>query len=361
MPPTDHALPSKKQTFYEPINVGRLLGILSREDICARGNPKNGSSSAKQRLVSVLAKVAGMPALKRLLKWKGDCPTLDEVRELLDVFADEEVKLLYKELHPGRSKPEDLLLHEAAEIIDRWQGNQAAKTFNFQRAIEVTRDFHEHPETYFGAEKWSAAFEEFVARTSREVAVEMPAEKPGAKHKITIDKADLRSWTQPDLDRAIREYKAHRASMYQDLVDGVKRGLPGAKKSARKLFGRNAIARALGVKAHAMVSGSEPWKEIRDDLQLGQSRRQKRKIGMDLALEEQADAASEKVPDTVIRRETIKIVRQSVEPTAAADEIIDKLERNVIDDDRAREIAKAAAGQRQDRRAKKVTSESLGS
>src|SRR5262249_12606109 len=66
----------------------------------------------------------------------------------------------------------------------------------------------------------------------------------------------LHSWTQPDLDGAIREYKAKRAAQYNDLVEGVRQGKPGAQKAARQLFGRNAIARALGVKARAMVTKS---------------------------------------------------------------------------------------------------------
>jgi hypothetical protein len=102
-----------------------------------------------------------------------------------------------------------------------------------------------------------------------------------------------RSRTQVDLDEAIREYKAERASTYYDLVDGVRRGTSGATKSARDLFGRNAIVRALGVTSAAMVSKSAVWQAIADELELrgpsrSTSRRPAQRIGLDIAIEDQA-------------------------------------------------------------------------
>ena len=139
-----------------------------------------------------------------------------------------------------------------------------------------------------------------------------------------------RSWTQPDLDDAIRKYKAERASTYGDLVAGVKLGKRGALKDARSLFGRNAIARTLGVKAPAMVSNSAVWQAIADELRLrGAPKRQasppRQRIGMDIAIEEKAAATCEPVADQMVRHETIRLVKNSM-PKAEADATIEKLD-----------------------------------
>jgi hypothetical protein len=74
-----------------------------------------------------------------------------------------------------------------------------------------------------------------------------------------------RSWTQGDLDEAIREYKASRSGAYQHLLtvlDSPKSpalAKRAARKKAKETFGRNVIARALGVKSAKMVSQSQPW------------------------------------------------------------------------------------------------------
>jgi hypothetical protein len=82
-----------------------------------------------------------------------------------------------------------------------------------------------------------------------------PTEPPASAPTAKAD-PELRSWTQKELDKAIRQYKAERAASYADLLDAVRRNKPGAKKKAQEIYGRNAIARALGVKAKAMVSKS---------------------------------------------------------------------------------------------------------
>ena len=80
--------------------------------------------------------------------------------------------------------------------------------------------------------------------------------------------AEKRRWTQPELDDAIRKYKTERASSYHELVNRVAEGAKGAKKAAQDMFGRNAIARALGVRSGAMVTNSAAWQEIAIALQL---------------------------------------------------------------------------------------------
>lgn len=164
------------------------------------------------------------------------------------------------------------------------------------------------------------------------------------------------SWTQLDLDEAIREHKAKRASRYNDLVSGVKQGKAGAKKSARELFGRNAIVRALGVRSAAMVSGSSVWQAIADELGLrgpsssrSAANRHSKRVGLDIALEEQAEATSEPVLETAIRRETIQLIETSM-PATEAQATIEKLQRGDLTDDAARELVDILVQQQQDDR-----------
>jgi len=145
-------------------------------------------------------------------------------------------------------------------------------------------------------------------------------ERPDAKRggtKALKEAAPKRSWTQPDLDDAIREYKAKRAGPYSDLVEGVRRKQPGAMKSARELFGRNAIVRALGVRSPAMVSKSAVWQQIADDLGLrGRVKKGRRpegqRIAMGIALEEAAVAAGDTAVDQAIRRETVRLIERAM-------------------------------------------------
>ncbi len=149
------------------------------------------------------------------------------------------------------------------------------------------------------------------------------------------------SWTQPDLDKAIEEYKARRSSNFHQLVECVQRGDKGAKKAAQKIFGRNAIARALGVKASAMVSKSPVWCGIAGALGLREAAA-KKKIGLNIAMEERAVAAPVTEVDRVIRRETVGIIRQAFPDTsqgrACAEATIEKLTRGEMTDDQAREM-----------------------
>jgi hypothetical protein len=167
-----------------------------------------------------------------------------------------------------------------------------------------------------------------------------------------------RSWTQVDLDEAIRKYKAERASTYNDLVDGVKQGRAGARKSARDLFGRNVVVRALGVKSAAMVSNSPVWQAIADELKLrgpsrSKSRRPTQRIGLDIAVEDQAQAVSTPVLDQAVQQETIRLIEKSM-PATEAEATIEKLLRGEISDDAARDIVDVFAEQERDKRTRKV-------
>ena len=130
------------------------------------------------------------------------------------------------------------------------------------------------------------------------------------------------------MDNEIRKYKADRAASYAELCEAVKRNQPGAKKKAAEIYGRNAIARALGVKSTAMVSKSPAWIAIAGELGLSLNRSRRTqgtrhtqkpgKIGHDIAVEEKSmtpeagadNAPAEQVLETAERQETIRLINK---------------------------------------------------
>jgi hypothetical protein len=95
-----------------------------------------------------------------------------------------------------------------------------------------------------------------------------------------------RSWTQPDVNKAVWKYKSERSSEYEKIRKGAECGSKGAIKSARKLFGCRAIARSIGA-PHSMVSKSPAWSEIKGELKFDKLAVSKR-IGFDPAMEKLA-------------------------------------------------------------------------
>ena len=170
--------------------------------------------------------------------------------------------------------------------------------------------------------------------------------------------APAKSWTQDDLDEAIRKYKAERASSYADLVAGVRANRPGAKSAAQEIYGRNSIVRALCVKAPAMVTKSPVWQAIADELGIprGQERNQSslQKVGLDIAIEKQASESSASGLDIAVRNETIKLVRKAM-AREEAEVIVERLRDGTITDDQARELAEAVKDQKRDQRTHKVS------
>jgi hypothetical protein len=172
---------------------------------------------------------------------------------------------------------------------------------------------------------------------------------------------------QGDLDEAIRQYKAARASTYRDLVDAVERNLPGARKSARNLFGRNAIVRALGVKGRAMVSKSPVWRQIAQELRLEKVKNRPRysargvRLTLEMAEErmakektaEEEDQPQEESRHAVREKEATRFVQANMDEAAAA-AVLRKLESGEITPDQARQTAALTAEQRNDQRSKHV-------
>lgn len=212
----------------------------------------------------------------------------------------------------------------------------------YQNLLAHTR---EHPEF--------AELEEEADRPRKfALPIRQPDQEAGICKNATKGQAasrlpDKRSWTQPDLDNAIREYKAKRASSYGDLVRAIEKGKRGAKKAAKELFGRNVIVRELGVRAPSMVSRSEPWtamaKELGFELRRGQARGSKAApkrgpIGLELAVEQKSVAEAETQLDLTVQRETKKMISNL--PTKEGDPILAKYDAGELTDDQARQLVK---------------------
>ncbi|MEN6384827.1 MAG: hypothetical protein ABFD79_06480 [Phycisphaerales bacterium] len=83
-----------------------------------------------------------------------------------------------------------------------------------------------------------------------------------------------RSWTSAELEKAIRDYIAKRGSDLSELTSIQESKLTSrhqktlARCNGMKIFGRNAIARALGVKSPRMVGETSAWRSVAAILKL---------------------------------------------------------------------------------------------
>lgn len=170
-----------------------------------------------------------------------------------------------------------------------------------------------------------------------------------------------RSWTQPDLDEAIREYKANRSTSFQQFISLLDDPQTPAsrKRNIRKaaaMFGRNVIAKALGVKSARMVSQSAPWVSIAETLGLPRrtgkiaAARKPTRIGEEIAIQQASMAANDTdeyaAADAAIlraeREETLRQIRMLAEselPGAKsnAKAIFDDYQAGEMTDDQVRQ------------------------
>jgi hypothetical protein len=91
-------------------------------------------------------------------------------------------------------------------------------------------------------------------------------QNPQANHS-EVEKPKRR-WTQAEVDAAIRAFKEEHASVYEKLRAGVASGWVTSERKARQLFGRNSLAKRLDVRSSAMISNSEVWRAIAEELGL---------------------------------------------------------------------------------------------
>lgn len=194
------------------------------------------------------------------------------------------------------------------------------------------------------------------ARGSEENGHREKSDSGGLKTKKRRRRAETpkRTWRQPELDNAILGFKADMGDKYVDLKERIENGDPEAVKEAREVFGRNAIARSLGVRSPAMVSKSRIWQTIREELALhSDPRLQKNRVGFEIAQEESALATSKSPQDIAMERETIEQIKESM-PEDCAEPTIEKLQRGDITVDEAEGILNAWRQQRKDDRTDRI-------
>lgn len=151
---------------------------------------------------------------------------------------------------------------------------------------------------------------------------------------------EKKSFTQGELNTAIEQYKINKASSYDQLCENVRKGKKGAIKAARKMFGRNAVAKELGVKAPAMVSKSPVWQKIAVDLDLPRKANQgasRTRVGAEIGFEEAAQEAGDLTEKQVINNETQRLLRANLS-AEHAEATIEKLQRGKMTDEQAREM-----------------------
>jgi rRNA-processing protein FCF1 len=126
-----------------------------------------------------------------------------------------------------------------------------------------------------------------------------------------------RSWTQPTLDRAIREYFAARGSAFARLKRHIAQNKDGAIRQAQDHFSRNEIVRALGVKSPDMVTKSSAWQELADELGLPRGRLSAgKKIGLDVVLEVEAKNQDVAKAEEEEEMELLRLIRRKLAPDA---------------------------------------------
>lgn len=114
----------------------------------------------------------------------------------------------------------------------------------------------------------------------------------GERAQTTANPKRRRAWTQPEVDDAIRKRIEGNSTILITLAKKIAAGKTDARAKARKLFGRNELARQLECPP-AMISKSQPWKSVAAQLRLsgrtpGVGRGNK--IGYDKALEDSSEA-----------------------------------------------------------------------
>ena len=134
---------------------------------------------------------------------------------------------------------------------------------------------------------------------------------------------------------------------------------------ARELFGRNALAKRLGVKAAKMVSKSAPWLSLAEELGLPHGKRvaaatRPTKIAMTVAEEVAGDDAGDTTAADVERRETWGMIKKAIANATGTDRkapetLADEFERGHRNDNEARQVLALYAEQKQEHRARKVS------
>jgi len=174
------------------------------------------------------------------------------IRNLLDSPTWQEVLLRYDAIHL------ELLIQGHKDIAEPLDAC-------FRQLEQGMVDLAQHPDppklsdVYLFWDMRLCAKLRAMAGLREQIARNSPIQpKDTSKAKQSGSKAGKppkRPWTAPELDVAIRDYVAKRSKRYQEFISILDDPVepPERKKivqgQARKMFGRNAVATALGVKS----------------------------------------------------------------------------------------------------------------
>ncbi|MBI5765386.1 MAG: hypothetical protein HZA51_17900 [Planctomycetes bacterium] len=140
-----------------------------------------------------------------------------------------------------------------------------------------------------------------IRQANTHTATIIPGEKPygvietpskvGAK-LTNADKPRNRRWTQANLDAEISQYLIENKRQVANAEQAIKSNAKDGIKKARRLIGRNTLARHFKCPG-AMVSSSRPWKAIAAKLGINGNKPgtgRGERMGLDIAAEEKSDA-----------------------------------------------------------------------
>ena len=146
-------------------------------------------------------------------------------------------------------------------------------------------------------------------------------EQPAGERDRSLNTPSKPSWTRKKATKSITGYFEARKQDYDRLRERIHAGDQGAIREARKLFGRNAIVRALGIRSPKMVSDSTAWRRRARELRLmtngpvAAAAPPFKKIGQEIAEEQAGLAYAEQHDPAAIaerseREETLRRIRE---------------------------------------------------
>jgi hypothetical protein len=155
-----------------------------------------------------------------------------------------------------------------------------------------------------------------------------------------------RRWDKSSADREVAKYVIDRQATYASLMPKCKSGDATAIKQAQMMFGRNTLAKQLGIPG-GTISKTDQWEKIKRELCLGSEQKSTsglrhagNKIGMEIAEEQISQPNNKSTPqspvyDDVVRRETIDLLQANL-PETDAQQITTRLISGEISDGDAR-------------------------
>lgn len=148
--------------LLKPITLRRLIGYLVVVEL----------GLADRRILAKISRVTGVPALKELLAWPDVCPTLTDALQLETMLHERDARKIRKQRYPDRKSPGDLLLPEAADVVESVKGfhDDQSNGERFCPSATALQDALDHPERYLTSQQLERGRHDFLAEFLTEVA-----------------------------------------------------------------------------------------------------------------------------------------------------------------------------------------------